>query len=172
VPQRHSYVGTSRARSCQALDELKASEHRVAQLEVLVLARDETIAGLVRRLRARDRAEAELLAGKKDVEGHAAALELELRLAVEASAQKERDCRNAQQKVARVEGLLREASHEIDDLVTAIEEKERTILSLEADLRARQDAVGMIERGDGRLDDIDTGVERRQASVDALDRRH
>ena len=170
--QLRGNLASMRARSCQVLAELQAREQRVAQLELLVLARDETIAGLWRRLWARDRAEGELVASKNDLEAHAAALELEVRLAVEAGAQKERDCRNAQQKVTRVEALLREAGHDIDDLVTAIEGKERTILSLEADLRASQDAPGMVERSAGHVDDVDTSVERRRATVDTPPRRH
>jgi len=135
----------ARATACgsQALDELKERERRVAQLDLLVRARDETIAGLEQRLRARDRTESELIAKKNDVEGHFAALELEVRLAVESGARKERDYRIAEQ---RFEGLLREAGHEIDNLVTVIEEHERTISSLEGDVRARQNAVGILER--------------------------
>ncbi len=147
------------ARGDQALGELNARDQRVAQLELLVLARDETITGLEQRLEARERAEGELLAKKNDLEGHAAALELELRLAVEGGAQKDRDFRNAQQKVTRLEGLMREAGHEIDELVTAIEEHERTISSLETELRERQDAVGILARSVRSLDDIGTSME-------------
>jgi chromosome segregation ATPase len=157
--QLRAHVASATARGDQALGELNARDRRVAQLDLLVLARDETIAGLEQRVRARERAEGELLAKKNDLEGRAAALELELRLAIEGGAQKDRDFRYGQQKIRRLEGLLREAAHEIDGLVTAIEEHERTISSLEADLRARQDAVAILERSVRRLDDIGTSVE-------------
>jgi predicted nucleic acid-binding Zn-ribbon protein len=164
--QLRADLATATARGEQALGELNARNQRVAQLELLVLSRDETIAGLEQRLRVRERAEDELLATKSDLEGRAAALEQslserqeQLRLAVEDNAKKDRDFGDAQEKITRVEGLLREAGHEIDDLVTAVEEHERTISSLEADLRARQDAVGILARSVRCLDNIGTSME-------------
>jgi chromosome segregation ATPase len=164
--QLRADVASATARGDQALGELNARDQRVAELELSVLARDETIAGFEQCLRTRERAEAELLATKNDIERRAAALEQsvserqeQLRLAVEDSAKKDRDFRNAQDQVTRVEGLLREAGHEINDLVNAIEEHERTISSLEADLRARQDAVGILARSVRCLDNIGTSME-------------
>jgi chromosome segregation ATPase len=151
-------VASVTARGDQALSEFKAREQRVADLELLVLARDETIAGLEQRLRARDRAKEALLARTNDLEGRAAALELEVGLAAEAGSQKERDFGKVQQKVWRLEGLLREAGREIDDLVTAIEAREETILSLEADLRASENVVATLESSARRLNVIDLSI--------------
>ena len=168
--QLRADVASATVRGDQALGELNARNQRIGELELLVLARDETVAGLEQGLRAREIAEAGLLAKNNDLEARAAALEQslserqeELRLAVESGVKKDRDVRNAQRKITRVEGLLREAAHEIDELVTTIEERERTISSLEADLCERQDAVRILERSARRLDHLD-------ASMEGLDR--
>jgi chromosome segregation ATPase len=164
--QLRAGVASATARGDRALGELTARDERVAELERLVLARDETIAGLEERLRERERVEGELLAERNDLAGRAAVLEQslserqqEIRLAVEGGAQKQRDLSNAQQKITRLEGLLRESAREIDELVAAIEEHEGKILRLEADVRARQDAAGILERSVRRLDEIGTSVE-------------
>jgi chromosome segregation ATPase len=170
--QLRADVASAAERSRQVLAELKAREQRVNELELLVLARDETIAGLQRRLRSRERAEDELLAQKNDLEAQTEALALEVRLAAEAGAKTERDSRDAQQKVVRFEALLREAGQQIDDLFTAIEEKENQILSLEADLRARQDAVGVLQRSARLFDDGYVDLDCRRATVDSPPRRH
>jgi chromosome segregation ATPase len=85
----------------------------------------------------------------------------ELRVAVEGGAQKERDLHAAEEKIARLEGLLREAGHEVDELVTAIEQHESKIDRLEADLREKQDAIALLDGSIRRLDPIgvDTGSE-------------
>jgi GH24 family phage-related lysozyme (muramidase) len=158
------------ARGDEALGELNTRNQRVAELELLVLARDETVAGLEQVLRAREIAEAALLAKNNDLEANVAALEQslserqeELRVAVESCAKKDRDSRNAQQKITRVEGLLREAARDIDGLYTAVEEREKTIALLEGELRERQDAVRILERSAIRLEHLD-------ASMEGLDR--
>lgn len=168
--QLQADVASATARGDRAVGELNARDERVTELERLVLARDETIAGLEERLRERERSESELLALKNDLVGRAAALEQsllqrqeELRIAVEAGAEQERDFHNAHQEITRLEALLREAGHEINELVAAIEARESTISQLEADLRARQNAVDVLERSVRRLADIGT-------SMDGLDR--
>ena len=97
--------------------------------------------------------------------GRAAALEQSLlqrqddvRIAVEASAEKERDLRGAQQKIARLEGLLSAAAHEIDELARVIDARENTISRLKADLHTRHDADAVLERSVRRLAEIDTGM--------------
>jgi septal ring factor EnvC (AmiA/AmiB activator) len=168
--QLRADLASATARADRALGELSARDERVVELERLVLARDETIAGLEERLRERERSETELLAQKDDLAGRVAALERnlsqrqdELRLAVEVGAEQEREFQNAQQKITRLEGLLREAANEINKLVVAIEARETTISRLEVNLRARQDAVEVLERSVRRLADIGT-------SIDGLDR--
>ena len=144
---------------------------RLAELEHSVRARDETIAGLEESLRQHERAEGELLAQKNDLAERAAALERSLsqrqdvlKLAVERGVQKERDFRNGQQRITRLEGLLREAAHEIDELFTAVEEQEKTISRLETHLHGEQDGS---ERN-GQYADRD----RRLVSVDGPTRGH
>jgi predicted nucleic acid-binding Zn-ribbon protein len=158
-------VATAAARGDQALTELNARDKRIAELERLVSAHLETVAGLEERERQRERSESDLLAEKNDLVGRAAALEQSLlqrqddvRIAVEAGAEKERDLRGAQQKIARLEGLLSEAAREINELASAIDARENTISRLEADLHPRHDAAAVLERSVRRLAEIDTGM--------------
>jgi chromosome segregation ATPase len=144
---------------------------RLAELEHSVRARDETIAGLEESLRQHERAEGELLAQKNDLAERAAALERSLsqrqdvlKLAVERGVQKERDFRDGQQRITRLEGLLREAAHEIDELFTAVEEQEKTISRLETHLHGEQDG----HERNGQYADRD----RHLVSVDGPTRGH
>jgi chromosome segregation ATPase len=135
------------------------------QLAASEVAHRELTSRLEEREREHERSESELLAEKNDLVGRVEALEQSLlqrqddvRIAVEASAEKERDLRGAQQKIAKLEGLLSAGAREIDELARAIDARENTISRLEANLHARHDADAVLERSVRRLAEIDTGM--------------
>jgi chromosome segregation ATPase len=136
-----------------------------AQLAGGEVAHRELTSRLEERERQRERSESERLAEKNDLMGRVAGLEQSLlqrqddvRIAVDAGAEKERDLRGAQQKIARLEGLLSQGAREINELARTIDERENTISRLEADLHARHDAAAVLERSVRRLAEIDTGM--------------
>jgi chemotaxis protein MotB len=169
-------VASAATRGDQALAELDARDKRIAELEHVVSARQEAIAGLEGRERQRERSESDLLAAKRDLVGRVAALEKNLsqreddvRVAVERGAERERDLRAAQQKIAKLEGLLSASAREIDALVRTVDERENTILRLEADLHARHDDDAVLERSVRRLAEIDSVMADLEQSIEPAD---
>jgi len=87
------------------------------------------------------------------------------RIAVEASAERERDLSSARQKIARLDSLLSHSAHEIDELARAIDTREDTISRLEARLHARNDDAAVLERSVRRLAKIDAGIADLERSL-------
>lgn len=87
------------------------------------------------------------------------------RIAVEADAERQRDLSSAQQKIARLDGLLSQSAREIDELARAIDAREDTISRLEARLHARNDDAAALERSVRRLAEIDAGIADLERSL-------
>jgi chromosome segregation ATPase len=87
------------------------------------------------------------------------------RIAVEAGAERERERSSAQQKIARLDGLLSASAREIDELARAIDAREDTISQLEARLHARNDDAAVLERRVRRLAEIDAGIAHLERSL-------
>jgi len=66
--------------------------------------------------------------------------------------------RSDAQKIAKLEGLLSQAAHQIDELADVIDTHEHTISRLEAASDARREAAAAIERSVRKLAEIDNGI--------------
>jgi chromosome segregation ATPase len=155
------WLGVSERREAWALAELTAETNARKRLATEAADLQRRLVKLVAQVAERETAHRDV--ERRLEEERAAAAQLRTDAAT-AAARGDRELHAAEEKITRLEGLLREAAHDVDELVTAMEERESKIARLEAELRDRQAAIALLDGSLHRLDPV--GVDSGTESLD------
>jgi predicted nucleic acid-binding Zn-ribbon protein len=168
---RTDLVAAQRSRQDTAA-ELAQREELVTSLERGVLRRDQNIAELERALQRSRALEAQLGTENGALAERAAELERtvanrdgEIRALQDAAANAERSARESDQRSGTLERLLRDSTQELADLQDGLGTRDGLISGLKLDLRAKQDALDLLEANVHRLNDLGAQLESLEGGL-------